>query len=61
MNFSEPFMRRPVMTTVLTVSVILFGMLSYLRLPVNDLAGGGLSRHPGSSGLSGRQSRDRGQ
>jgi HAE1 family hydrophobic/amphiphilic exporter-1 len=37
MNFSEPFIRRPVMTTVLTVSVILFGMLSYLRLPVNDL------------------------
>ena len=32
MNFSEPFIRRPVMTTVLTVSVILFGILSYLRL-----------------------------
>ena len=37
MNFSEPFIRRPVMTTVLTVSVVLFGILSYLRLPVNDL------------------------
>ncbi|MGH7828341.1 MAG: efflux RND transporter permease subunit, partial [Candidatus Binatia bacterium] len=37
MNFSEPFIRRPVMTTVLTVSIILFGVLSYLRLPVNDL------------------------
>ena len=37
MNFSEPFIRRPVMTTVLTVSVIFFGILSYLRLPVNDL------------------------
>src|SRR5262245_20200450 len=37
MNFSEPFIRRPVMTTVLTVSVILFGILSYTRLPVNDL------------------------
>ena len=37
MNFSEPFIRRPVMTTVLTVSVILFGVLAYLRLPVNDL------------------------
>ena len=36
-NFSESFIRRPVMTTVLTVSVILFGVLSYLRLPVNDL------------------------
>ena len=37
MNFSEPFIRRPVMTTVLTVSVILFGILAYFRLPVNDL------------------------
>jgi hydrophobic/amphiphilic exporter-1 (mainly G- bacteria), HAE1 family len=36
-NFSEPFIRRPVLTTVLTLSVILFGVLSYLRLPVNDL------------------------
>ena len=37
MNFSEPFIRRPVMTTVLTVSIVLFGILSYFRLPVNDL------------------------
>jgi len=36
-NFSEPFIRRPVLTTVLTVAVILFGALSYFRLPVNDL------------------------
>ena len=37
MNLSEPFIRRAVMTTVLTVSVILFGILAYFRLPVNDL------------------------
>ncbi len=37
MNFSEPFIRRPVMTAVLTVSVALFGVLAYRRLPVNDL------------------------
>src|SRR5208283_468519 len=37
MNPSEPFIRRPVMTAVLTVSVLLFGVLSYFRLPVNDL------------------------
>ena len=37
MNLSEPFIRRPVMTAVLTLSVILFGTLSYLQLPVNDL------------------------
>jgi hydrophobic/amphiphilic exporter-1 (mainly G- bacteria), HAE1 family len=37
MNLSAPFIRRPVMTAVSTLSVILFGVLSYLRLPVNDL------------------------
>src|SRR5574339_164199 len=37
MSLSEPFIRRPVMTVVLTVSAILFGILSYFRLPVNDL------------------------
>ena len=37
MNLSEPFIRRPVMTAVLTLSVVLFGILSYQRLPVNDL------------------------
>jgi HAE1 family hydrophobic/amphiphilic exporter-1 len=37
MNLSEPFIRRPVMTAVLTLSVILFGLLSYTQLPVNDL------------------------
>ncbi len=37
MNLSEPFIRRPVMTVVLTASVILFGVLAYLALPVNDL------------------------
>src|SRR6266513_3905507 len=37
MNLSEPFIRRPVMTAVLTLSVVLFGVLSYLQLPVNDL------------------------
>src|ERR671930_2544584 len=37
MNFSEPFIRRPVMTTVLTLAAIVFGILSYFRLAVNDL------------------------
>jgi len=36
-NLSEPFIRRPVTTAVLTASVILFGVLAYLELPVNDL------------------------
>ena len=37
MNLSERFIRRPVMTVALTVSVVLFGVLAYYRLPVSDL------------------------
>ena len=37
MNLSELFIRRPVMTIALTVSVLLFGVLAYFRLPVSDL------------------------
>lgn len=37
MNLSEPFIRKPVMTAVLTVSAILFGVLCFRQLPVNDL------------------------
>src|SRR6202023_3092496 len=37
MNLSEIFIRRPVMTVALTVSVILFGLLAYFKLPVSDL------------------------
>ncbi len=37
MNLSEPFIRRPVMTLLLTVTVILFGVMAYMKLPVNDL------------------------
>jgi HAE1 family hydrophobic/amphiphilic exporter-1 len=36
-NLSELFVRRPVMTVVLTASAILFGVMAYLSLPVNDL------------------------
>ncbi len=36
-NLSEPFIRRPVMTALLTLSAILFGVLAYHQLPVNDL------------------------
>ena len=34
---SEPFIRRPVMTLLFTASVVLFGVLAYRTLPVNDL------------------------
>ena len=36
-SLSEPFVRRPVMTMLLTVTVILFGVIGYRKLPVNDL------------------------
>lgn len=37
MTLPERFIKRPVMTVVLTISVVLGGTLSFLRLPVNDL------------------------
>src|SRR5438552_19142243 len=36
-SLSAPFIRRPVMTMLLTVTVILFGVIAYQKLPVNDL------------------------
>ena len=36
-SLSSPFVRRPVMTMLLTVTIILFGIIAYQRLPVNDL------------------------
>jgi HAE1 family hydrophobic/amphiphilic exporter-1 len=36
-NLSEPFIRRPVMTMLLTVTVIAFGIFAYKKLPVSDL------------------------
>ena len=37
MSLSEPFIRRPVMTVLLSVTILLFGVLAYQQLPVNDL------------------------
>jgi len=36
-NLSEPFVRRPVMTSLLAASAALFGVIAFLQLPVNDL------------------------
>jgi HAE1 family hydrophobic/amphiphilic exporter-1 len=36
-NISEIFIRRPVMTTLVMLSVLLFGIMAYQRLPVSDL------------------------
>src|SRR5580700_7135387 len=37
MSLSEPFIRRPAMTTLLTVTAVLFGVLAYMTMPVSDL------------------------
>jgi HAE1 family hydrophobic/amphiphilic exporter-1 len=36
-NLSAPFIRRPVMTTLVTASFVAFGVASYAKLPVADL------------------------
>ncbi|HEY9607494.1 MAG TPA: efflux RND transporter permease subunit, partial [Allocoleopsis sp.] len=37
MNISELFIRRPVMTTLVMLGILLFGLMSYFSLPVSDL------------------------
>jgi HAE1 family hydrophobic/amphiphilic exporter-1 len=37
MNFSALFVRRPVMTTLLMLAILIFGVLGYRLLPVSDL------------------------
>lgn len=37
MNITQPFIRRPVMTTLIMLGILLFGVISYRLLPVSDL------------------------
>jgi len=37
MNLSEPFIRKPVMTTLCAVSAAIFGIAAYFNLPISDL------------------------
>jgi HAE1 family hydrophobic/amphiphilic exporter-1 len=37
MNFSEPFIKRPVATSLLMVAIAVFGVVAYRALPVSDL------------------------
>jgi hydrophobic/amphiphilic exporter-1 (mainly G- bacteria), HAE1 family len=37
MNVAEPFIRRPVMTTLVMLAILLFGVMGYRLLPVSDL------------------------
>ena len=37
MNISEPFIKRPVMTTLVMAGMLVFGVVAYRSLPVSDL------------------------
>ncbi|MBD2506879.1 efflux RND transporter permease subunit [Nostoc muscorum FACHB-395] len=37
MNLSEPFIRRPIMTTLVMTAILIFGFMSYRLLPISDL------------------------
>ncbi len=37
MNIAEIFIRRPVMTTLVTAAILVFGIIAYRQLPVSDL------------------------
>jgi hydrophobic/amphiphilic exporter-1 (mainly G- bacteria), HAE1 family len=37
MNIAEIFIRRPIMTTLVMMGILLFGVMGYLHLPVSDL------------------------
>jgi HAE1 family hydrophobic/amphiphilic exporter-1 len=37
MNLSEPFIRRPVMTTLVMIAIVMAGLLCYFSLPVSNL------------------------
>jgi len=37
MNFAETFIKRPIMTTLVMLAILVFGIVSYRSLPVSDL------------------------
>ena len=37
MSISEPFVRRPIMTTLVMAAILIFGIMAYRLLPVSDL------------------------
>ena len=37
MNLTDPYVRRPIMTTLVMASILGFGVLAYLQMPVSDL------------------------
>ena len=37
MNLSAPWIKRPVMTTLVMVGILIFGIVGYTQLPVSDV------------------------
>ncbi|MBI2539952.1 MAG: efflux RND transporter permease subunit, partial [Deltaproteobacteria bacterium] len=37
MNVAEIFIRRPIMTTLVMVGIIIFGLMAFRALPVSEL------------------------
>src|SRR5580693_7218041 len=37
MNLADIFIRRPIMTTLLSLAIVIFGLAAYRTLPVSDL------------------------
>ena len=61
MNISALFIRRPVMTSLVMLAVMLFGTFAYQLLPVNDLPSIDFPTIQVSSQSSGCESRNHGQ
>jgi HAE1 family hydrophobic/amphiphilic exporter-1 len=53
MNICEPFIRRPVMTTLVMAGVLIFGLVAYGLLPVSELPNVDFPTLQVSAGLSG--------
>ena len=46
MNIAEPFIRRPIMTTLVMAAILIFGVIAYRSLAVSDLPNVDYPDHP---------------
>ncbi len=60
MNVAEPFIERPVATTLLVTTILIFGVMGYRLLPVSDLPTVDFPTIQVEAGAAGRQPRDDG-
>ncbi len=58
MNISAPFITRPIATSLLMLALLVFGVLSYFKLPVSPLPDVDFSYHPSIGKLAGSKRRD---